>query len=61
MNVMENDMFRPEIKYVFCVKDLAEDIIEVMGGHCETKDLKIRLKVDGGSSLMVRSDQNRIE
>jgi len=54
-------MFRPDITHVFSVKEVAEDIIEVMGGHCATKDLKIRLKVDAKSSLMVCSDQNRFE
>ena len=40
---------------------MAVNVIEIMAGHSATKDLDIKLKIDGHTSLMVRSDQNRIE
>ena len=44
---------------MFSVKDMAMDIIKIMSGHTSSKDLKVILNV--GSSLVVRSDQDRIE
>ena len=44
---------------MFSVKDMAIDIIKIMSGHTSSKDLEVILNV--GSSLVVRSDQDRIE
>ena len=44
---------------MFSVKDMAMNIIKIMSGHTQSKDLEVSLNV--GSSLVVCSDQDRIE
>ena len=44
---------------MFCVKDVANENIQIMSGHATSKDLKLKLKVR--STLKVRSDKRRVE
>jgi len=44
---------------VFFVKDIATDILKILSGRTSSKDLEVILNVK--SSLVVRSDQKRIQ